>query len=127
MKALSIHAPYIYEIIRGTKKEEYRTWTPKSLGEDEELLLCSSAKKYPDHVSGYALAVCRIGCVTDYGDAYGWQIKDVRPVKPVPVKGKLHFFEVEDDKIERLPEMSLEKWERLYYDPLAYVPRRRAK
>jgi len=34
-----------------------------------------------------------------YPDLFAWHIRHVKHVKPVPIKGKLNFFEVEDEKI----------------------------
>ena len=34
-------------------------------------------------------------------ECYAWQLKDIRPVVPFPVKGKLHLYDV-DDKLIKL-------------------------
>jgi hypothetical protein len=34
-----------------------------------------------------------------WGDSFAWCLRNIQPVKPVPIKGKLNFFEVEDYKI----------------------------
>ncbi len=34
-----------------------------------------------------------------YPDLFAWHIRNIQPVKPVSIKGKLNFFEVEDDQI----------------------------
>ena len=123
MKALSIHAPYIYEIITGEKKEEYRTWKPKELG---RILLCSSSKKYHNYVSGYALCTVEITRIKKYPwdrpdgrMLYGWVVRNVEYIKPFPVKGKLHLFEVDDSLIEPLgTDMTLNEYLKKYYNPL---------
>lgn len=115
MKALSIHAPWIYQILTGEKTEEYRTWKPKEKG---RILLCSSAKKYKGFVSGYALCTAEIGKINDYGDEYGWELKDVQFVEPFPVKGKLHLFDVDDALIKPHKRLSLQGYLKKFYNPL---------
>ena len=62
MKAISIRNPYATQIMRGTKKIEYRTWSTDYRG---ELLICSSASpQIPGMKSGYALCICTIEDVT---------------------------------------------------------------
>ena len=123
MKALSIHAPYVYEIINGYKKEEYRTWKPKELG---RILICSSSKKYTNYVSGYALCTVDVIGINEYPHQgtngrmlYGWKLKNVEYVKPFPVKGKLHLFDVDDKLIKPLGKsVGLKEFIKQYYQPL---------
>ena len=115
IKALSIHAPWVYDILTGEKQEEYRTWKPKQKG---RILICSSAKVYRGYVSGYALCTAEIGEIRNYGDQYGWELKDVQFVKPFRVKGKLHLFDVDRSKVEALEGISLDEYMKTYYDPL---------
>lgn len=115
IKALSIHAPWVYDILTGEKQEEYRTWKPKQKG---RILICSSAKVYRGYVSGYALCTAEIGEIRNYGDQYGWELKDVQFVKPFRVKGKLHLFNVDRSKVETLEGISLDEYMKTYYDPL---------
>lgn len=116
MKAISIRNPYATAILKGKKKYEYRTWSTNHRG---DLLICSSANpKVKDMLSGYALCVVNIKDVhkvtidnyKDYGISpydrprrdeviYAWEITDVRAVEPFPVKGKLNFYYIDDDKI----------------------------
>ena len=123
MKALSIHAPYIYQIITGRKKEEYRTWKPKEFG---RILLCSSAKKYPGRVSEYALCTVEVTGINSYpGEGpdgrmlYGWVLDNVEYVEPFPVKGKLHLFDVDDSLIKRIDSIDCNEFLQEYYSPLA--------
>jgi hypothetical protein len=34
-----------------------------------------------------------------YPDLFAWHLRNIRLVKPVPIKGKLNFFEVDDEEI----------------------------
>ena len=122
MKALSIHAPYIYEIITGTKKEEYRSWKPKEFG---RILLCSSAKKYLGYVSGHALCTVKVVGIKSYpGEGpngrvlYGWILGNIEYIEPFPVKGKLHLFDVDDSLIRPIKGISRKQYLTKYYTPL---------
>lgn len=122
MEALSIHAPYVYDILTGEKTEEYRSWKPKNLG---RILICSSAKKYRGFVSGFALFTVDVTGIREYpGEAgngrtlYGWELQDVRFIEPFPVKGKLHLFDVDDSLIKPLHAVSRIEYMKDYYDSL---------
>ena len=119
MKALSIHAPYIHDIITGSKKEEYRTWKPKEFG---RILLCSSAKRYPGYASGYALCTVEVTDIRNYpGEGpngrmlYGWVLKNIEYIEPFPVKGKLHLFDVDDSLIKTIKGINRKHFLREYY------------
>lgn len=129
MKALSIHAPYIYEILSGKKKEEYRTWKPRELG---RIVLCSSAKRYPGFVSGYALCTVEIKEIKEYPHQgpngkmlYGWLLKNVQYIEPFFVKGKLHLFDIDDDLVKPL-HLSKKEYFQKVYCPLA-EPEKKSK
>ena len=101
MKALSLHPMYAVEIAVGDKPEEYRTWKTDYRG---DLLICAST--YNDgwlYPRGYALCVVNLYDIkwSEKNDCYAWQLKDIRPVVPFPVKGKLHLYDV-DDKLIKL-------------------------
>ena len=101
MKALSLHPMYAAEIAVGDKPEEYRTWETKYRG---DLLICAS--QYNDgweYPRGYALCIVNLYDIkwSEEDDCYAWQLKDIRPVVPFPVKGKLHLYDV-DDKLIKL-------------------------
>ena len=99
----------------GEKPYEFRTWSTKYRG---DLLVCSSANpKINDTISGHALCVVRLNDVIQVtknnyhdfglsradlpdGKLYAWQLTDLRIIKPFPVKGKLNFFNVDDELIE---------------------------
>ena len=108
MKALSIHAPYAFEIFTGQKVEEYRSWQTPYRG---DLLICTSKRWYgADYLHGHALCIVNLYDIEKLGERdYAWLLKDVRYIEPFPVKGKLHLFEVDDDKIACLDEATFVK------------------
>lgn len=115
MKAISIRNPWATDILNGSKIYEYRTWQTKYRG---DLLICSSANpKLKGMLSGYALVVVNLADIIkitpnnytlfDLEEEPGlgeklfvWYLTDLRAVKPFKVKGKLNFYEVNDDLIE---------------------------
>ncbi len=140
MKALSVRNPFAHLIMCGEKEFEFRTWRTDYRG---DLLICSSANpKIKDTISGHALVIVRLNDIIEItkknykefdfdekpeGKMYAWQLTEGRVVKPFPVKGKLNFFEVDDNLIEILdPEdgsISEEEAEKLYkefIEPLLY-------
>ena len=99
MKALSVRGDYVMDMIAGKKKIEYRTWYTKYRG---NLLMCSTAKKISGAASGYAVCVVNLYDVM-YDKREGiwkWYIEDVRPIKPIHVKGQLKLFNVPDELIK---------------------------
>lgn len=131
MKALSIHPEYAMEILNGTKKEEYRTWSTKYRG---DLLICNSAKKTRGAVAGYALCVAKIIGIREINDGgrhyYGWQIAPFEAggsywIEPVKVKGKRRLFNVDDNIITPAPFNTIttpiaKKWYQEKIMPLIY-------
>lgn len=101
MKALSLHPKWATKIATGEKPEEYRTWKTPYRG---DLLNCASS--YNDgwaYPKGHALCIVNLYDIkwSDENDCYAWQLKDIRPVVPFPVKGKLHLYDV-DDKLVKI-------------------------
>lgn len=98
MKALSIMPYYASLIAAGEKVEEYRSWQTEYRG---DLLICASSRNEgPDLVRGHAICVVELYDIRKDGDRdFAWLIRNVRFVEPFPVKGKLHLYDVEDDKI----------------------------
>ena len=98
MKALSIMPYFADRIAAGEKVEEYRTWKTDYRG---DLLICASSKNEgPDLVRGHAICVVELYDITQRAPRdFVWHIRNVRFIDPFPVKGKLHLFDVEDDKI----------------------------
>ncbi|WP_063515406.1 hypothetical protein [Schleiferilactobacillus harbinensis] len=102
MHALSIKQPYAWQILTGDKPYEYRTWL---LGTVQQFLLVSSSQPSAMDfgwglANGYALAVVDITGTPQLEDdgSYAWPVKVHAVVTPFPVKGKLHFFEVQTPK-----------------------------
>ena len=91
MKALSIKWPYAEDILRRTKKIEYRTWYTHHRG---ELLICCSQNPKSEY-SGKAICIVDLYKITGYAGDYEWHLRKVRPIKPFPVKGRLNLYEVE--------------------------------
>lgn len=94
MKALSIWPEYAMEIATGEKIEEYRTWKTDYRG---PLLICSSSgHAVPGSIPGHAICVVDLVDIRKDGEKdYAWLLDNVRLIKPVPVKGKLHIYNVD--------------------------------
>lgn len=113
MKAISIRQPYAHLILSGEKTIECRSWQTDYRG---DLLICASANpKIKNTIPGHALCIVRLddiepfkkehldaACIDEMpeGKAFAWHLTDFRLIKPFPVKGKLNFFNVDDDLIE---------------------------
>ena len=102
--------PWANMIASGEKTIETRVWATEYRG--PLLIVSSRAPKIAP--AGFALAVvtltdCRPMRQSDepaarcavYPDAYAWLLKDVRRIRPFPVKGQLGIYEVrvEDAKL----------------------------
>lgn len=98
MKALSVMPYPADRIASGEKVEEYRSWKTDYRG---DLLICASTRNEgPDLVRGHAICVVEVYDITQKAPRdFVWHIRDVRFVEPFPVKGKLHLYDVEDEKI----------------------------
>lgn len=143
MKSLSVRNPYAHLILIGEKPYEFRTWRTDYRG---DLLICSSANpKIKNTVCGHALCIVKLNDIFEVtaknyrefgldekpdGKLYAWQLTDIRVIKPFPVKGKLNFFNVDDNLIEvidngddSLTEEEAEELYRKYIEPLLYKGR----
>lgn len=122
MKALSVHGNYVMDMIAGKKKIEYRTWPTKYRG---PVLMCSTVRKIAGAAPGYALCVANLYDVeySDLDRLYYWHIKDVKPIKPIHVKGQLRLFNVSDKLIKPISKDQFYK----EVEPLIYKPRKRKK
>ena len=112
MKALSLSADFAFLVDIGDKTIECRTWETNYRG---DLLICANAKKIKGTIPGHALCVakladirpfkksdCKAACMfkSEMPDkAFAWILEDVRPIEPVPVKGKLGLFDVDIDPV----------------------------
>lgn len=116
MKALSVKQPWAGLIAAGRKTIETRTWLTNYRG---DLLICAGVSRSrsdesravepaPDERFGVALCVVRLvecrpmtpadetaACCKIYPRAWAWVIEDVRPIEPVPVRGRLQLFDVD--------------------------------
>lgn len=138
MKALSIHGNYIMDIINGNKTIEYRTWTTNYRG---PLLLCASAKKYPNSIYGHAVCVAMIRDIewNEEDQLYYWHIEPFKKggsylIEPIKVKGQLKLYNVDDKLIKPAPFVKVEhsnpkfdEWYNKKIKPLIYVPKRKVK
>lgn len=115
MKAISVQQPFAHWIMCGEKNYEYRTWNTDHRG---DLLICSSANpKIEGTIMGHALCVVNVTEVIEvtkknYQDLeldeppvrgeklYAWKLENIRIVDPVPVKGKLNFYYVDDNILQ---------------------------
>ncbi len=140
MKALSVRNPYAHLILCGEKEFEFRTWQTDYRG---DLLICSSANpKVKNTIMGHALCIVRLTEIFEVtpknyrdfgldekpdGKMYAWQLTNGRVIKPFPVKGKLNFFNVDDELIEiiddgsdSLSDEEVEELYQKYIEPLLY-------
>ena len=123
MKALSVRGDYIMQIIEGTKKIEYRTWQTKYRG---PLLMCSTTKKVAGAVPGHAICVVNLKSIEwdDFDEEFHWNIELKDLIEPVPVKGQLKLFNVDDSMITSIEDKKA--WE-AKIKPLIYTPKRKRK
>lgn len=138
MKALSIHPYFAMEIFFLNKTVENRTWKTNYRG---DILICSTAKKYPETIPSHALCVVTLkdvvpmkrehleaACMSPNAydpDSYAWILENVRIVKPFSVKGKLLLWEC-DHEIEYVEgvNVSEEQNDKIFaelYEPLLYT------
>ena len=106
MRAISIRQPWLELIMRKEKTLEIRSWATNIRG---DVLLCASAApKLLGLPTGQALCIANIAncrpflpedsekACCDYApNLYAWELSNVRPINPFPVKGKLNFYQVE--------------------------------
>lgn len=105
MKSLSVKPIYAAQIVSGEKPIEYRTWQTPYRG---DLLICSSQNpKTKGCISGHALGVISLDNITYNAKEklYEWHVSNPRLVKPFPVKGKLHLYDISDDLIIYVDDM----------------------
>lgn len=146
MKALSIWPEPTMDIFTGEKTIEFRTWQTDYRG---DLLICASSKKEPGFVSGHAYMVVPLLNIRPseeewYGyegtTMYDWILGAPKLIQPIPVKGQLHLFDVDDELIHYIDGGDLgayktedeanairKAFKEKYLDSLTYHPRARQK
>lgn len=117
----------------GEKTVECRTWDTRYRG---DLLICTTQRRELGGVAGHAIAVVRVAdtrpfteddlgraCMYEMPErpSLAWDLADLRLIEPFPVKGRQHFFNVDDDLVKVVSEgADAGVLERLY-KPLAYI------
>lgn len=146
MKALSIDPEYAWYIHDEEKTIECRTWKTNYRG---ELLICSSKILVPGFVSGHACCTAELVDIEPFNEShlegammdavpdvkcYAWHLDNVQWIYPIPVRGKMGLFDVDDSLIkyvqdEHTDAMTDEEYERYYADfymkyiiPITYLP-----
>ncbi len=108
MKAISLHQPYASLIAFGFKTIETRRWPASYRG---DILICASKNPKFDRLpTGTALAIAEIAdcrpmtvederaaCCPLYDGAWSWRLANVRPIEPLPVRGRQRIFTVDID------------------------------
>ncbi len=121
MKALSVKQPWAELIRLGIKPYEMRTWSTKYRG---QLLICSSllradneaADRWDDVEGPRGTAICLVNlvdcrpvnvrmdaalaCCDIAPGQFVWELRDVKRVRPIQVRGQLGIFEVNLTKKE---------------------------
>ena len=117
MKALSVHSIYASAITCGLKFIELRSWRTSYRG---HLLICSTVedknnKELKDEfIFGHALAIVDLVDVRPFNESerelafvsdeedltglYSWELDNIRPIKPIPIKGQQRIFNVDIDE-----------------------------
>lgn len=97
MKALSLRPDYAFDVLDGKKSTEYRSWKTDYRG---DLLICSTKKKIPGTIQGYALIVCELVDIKKARGGYAWILSNFRTIHPFKVKGQRRLFDVDDNLIK---------------------------
>ncbi|MDR3349675.1 MAG: ASCH domain-containing protein [Acidaminococcales bacterium] len=132
LKALSLRPPWADAVASGEKTAEIRSWTTDYRG---DILICASQRD-PNlsalenrlFVCGHAIAIATLFAIEPFTEKhrkaaayeddweiepkkYAWLFKDVVAIEPIPVKGKLHLFEVELDE-EQIRQVSINDFDK---------------
>lgn len=101
LRALTIKQPYVGEILRGEKPEEYRTWGTDYRG---DMLLTASANPRTQGPHGCTICVVELYACDwfEAHDAFSWALRNVRPVKRLAITGRLGLWTVEQALATRL-------------------------
>ena len=112
MKAISLKQPWANLITSGEKTIETREWGTDYRGE----ILIVSSKLPKIEPAGCAVAVAELAdcrpmtrddekaaCCAIYPNAQAWVLKNIRAIKPFPVKGMLRLYDVHVDPSALVP------------------------
>jgi hypothetical protein len=115
MKALSVKQPFASWLIEGIKLAEHRTYPAKFRG---DVVIHSSKLPDAEFCFEYGLDLsksdlfpfgCLLGIVEIYDcidlglGIFAWKVRNPRLfIVPVPMKGRLGFWDVEDEIIKKL-------------------------
>ena len=114
MKALSLLPEWAHFVWTGEKTIECRSWKTDYRG---DILICASSRKLKGFVSGYAMVVVELLDIVPFQKkhlqaammeempdipCYAWILGDTKEIIPFEQKGKLHLFDVKDEKIQYL-------------------------
>lgn len=133
MKSLSVKQPWCELIASGRKTLEIRTWKTNYRGpllicassqpnRDALARFERQGAEVPGGFSALGVAICIVelvdcrpprvdahgkdeadaSCYIDF-DAWCWVLKNPRRVEPVPIKGRLNIYEVDDALVRFLP------------------------
>lgn len=106
MKALSVQQPWASLIARGVKTIETRTWATRYRG--PVLILASKRPRVDDLPIGVLLCETEIldcrpmvpedqaaACVAWRDGLYAWRLGAIKPLPPIPCRGKLGLFSLD--------------------------------
>jgi hypothetical protein len=115
MRALSIAPEYVDEIYLGKKNIEYRTWYTPHRG---DLLICATQwRDMQGHkYHGHAAYVVTLADVVKADGVYEWWLEGLRKIRPFMVKGKQRLFDVDDDLIEYIDNLTDDEINSIYQD-----------
>lgn len=104
---LSVRQPWAGLIALGRKPQEFRSWSTTYRG---DLLICAGGavdkradvSPYADPTApplssdiwrlGSAVALVELHDIVGSRGAYAWQLRNIRPVAPIALKGRLSLF-----------------------------------
>lgn len=93
MKALTLSPEYALAVAWGTKTIEYRTWYTHYRG---DILIAASAKKIKGTIPSHVLCIAELYDIKpdeEEEGLYDWMLKNIRLIKPIPIKGKQSLYE----------------------------------
>lgn len=130
MKALSIYSTYASAIACCLKVIELRSWETSYRG---DILICSATKDKNNKelkdkfIFGKAIAVATLRDCRKFQEherlftfmpddvnlegMYSWELDNIRPIKPIPVRGQQRIFNVDIKDVEYL---NIDPFDELY-------------